>query len=173
MKKTILASVLALTAAFSVSAAQTDGPYVGVQLGKASSEASYKGYSAKDDAGSVGLIVGYEKALTENVAVDFETGYIDAGTHFGADVTTIPMLVKLNISLTDNVSLVPFMGGHRWSVENDLGSDSGIGLAAGVEGRYDFTSQLAGKIGIQQMSGDSTGVDVDMDTVYATVAYKF
>lgn len=148
------------------------GGYLGAQLGYADVGTDASGVDGDGAIG--GLTAGYDFDFGSYVlgaGIDYDFADIDLGN---AATLEDVLRLKLRGGIEVGPSLLYATGGYARAGTDNLGSDDGYFLGAGVE--YPLTDQisLGGEVLYHEFSDfDGSGIDVDATTVQARLAFRF
>lgn len=148
------------------------GGYVGAQLGYADVDTNLSGVDGDGAIG--GLVAGYDYDFGSYVlgaGIDYDFADIDLG---GAATLEEVLRLKVRAGVEVGPSLLYATGGWARAYTDDLGSDDGYFVGAGVEYPVTDAISLGAEVLYHEFSDfDGSGVDVDATTVQAKLNYRF
>ncbi|MEM1078413.1 MAG: outer membrane beta-barrel protein [Pseudomonadota bacterium] len=157
-----------------VAAPGTDwtGFYGGVQLGYGEVDTSASGVDGDGAIG--GLILGYDYDFGSYVVgagLDYDIADIDLG---GAATLEDVLRLKLRAGVEAGPALIYATGGYARAGTDDLGSDDGYFIGAGVDYPITEAWALGGELLYHEFDDfDGSGVDVDATTLQARLSFRF
>lgn len=148
------------------------GGYVGAQLGYADVDTNVSGVDGDGAIG--GLVAGYDYDFGSYVlgaGIDYDFADIGLG---GAATLEEVLRLKLRAGVEAGPTLIYATGGWARAYTDNLGSDDGYFVGAGVEYPVTDVISLGAEVLYHAFSDfDGSGVDVDATTVQAKVNYRF
>ncbi|WP_424974540.1 outer membrane protein [Dinoroseobacter sp. S124A] len=148
------------------------GFYGGVQLGYGDVDSSASGVDGDGAIG--GLILGYDYDFGSYVlgaGLDYDIADIDLGS---AATLEDVLRLKLRAGVEAGPALIYATGGYARAGTDNLGSDDGYFIGAGVDYPITEAWTLGGELLYHEFDDfDGSGVDVDATTLQARLSFRF